>query len=54
MNDGLEFIETATGKTVRAARLEDGWLVESEDGVETRVTLAEFAANYEIRAGGDS
>jgi len=52
--DGLEFIESATGKTVQAARVDDGWLVESDDGTETHVTLAEFEANYTIRAGGDS
>jgi hypothetical protein len=50
--DGLEFIELATGETVLAEQVDDGWLVESADGSETRVTNAEFEANYRIRAGG--
>jgi hypothetical protein len=50
--DGLEFIELATGETVLAERVDDGWLVESADGSETRVTNLEFEANYRIRAGG--
>jgi hypothetical protein len=52
--DGLEFVEIATGLTVLAARVDDGWLLESADGSETRVTNAEFEANYRIRAGGAS
>jgi hypothetical protein len=50
--DGLEFIELATGQTVLAEQVDEGWLVESDDGSETRVTNAEFEANYRIRAGG--
>jgi hypothetical protein len=52
--DGLEFIEIATGETVLAARVADGWLLESADGSEKHVTTAEFEANYRIRAGGAS
>jgi hypothetical protein len=50
--DGLEFIEIATGETVLAERVDEGWLLESADGSETRVTDAEFETNYRIRAGG--
>jgi hypothetical protein len=52
--DGLEFIEIATGRTVLAAEVADGWMLESDDGTETRVTTAEFEARYRIRLGGDS
>ena len=52
--DGLEFIELATGRTVLAARVDDGWMLESADGGETVVTNAEFEANYRVRLGGDS
>ena len=52
--DGLEFIEIATGETVLAARVEDGWMLESPDGTERRVTNGEFEANYRVRAGGAS
>ena len=52
--DGLEFIEKATGKTVRATRADDGWTVESDDGQEKRLSIEEFGEEYEIRAGGDS
>jgi hypothetical protein len=52
--DGLEFIEVATGMTVLAAKVDDGWMLESPDGTEKRVTTAEFEVNYRIRLGGDS
>jgi hypothetical protein len=32
--DGLVFIEIGSGETVLAARLEDGWMLESADGSE--------------------
>jgi hypothetical protein len=53
-SDGLEFIEIATGETVLAARVHDGWLLESADGSEKHVTDAELETNYRIRAGGAS
>ena len=53
-DDGLEFVEIATGETVLVARVDDGWLVESADGSEARVTNAEFETDYRIRAGGAS
>jgi hypothetical protein len=52
--DGLEFIEIATGETVIAAQVEDGWMLESPDGSEKLVTDAEFETNYRVRAGGAS
>jgi hypothetical protein len=52
--DGLEFIEIATGMTVLAAKVDDGWMLESADGTEKRVTTAEFEAQYRVRLGGDS
>jgi hypothetical protein len=52
--DGLEFIEIATGETVLAARLEDGWMLESADGSERLVTNVEFESKYRVRAGGAS
>jgi hypothetical protein len=52
--DGLEYIEIASGMTVSASRVDEGWIVESADGTEKHVTTSEFEANYEIRAGGDS
>jgi hypothetical protein len=52
--DGLEFIEVATGMTVLAAKVDDGWMLESADGTEKRVTTAEFEARYRVRLGGDS
>jgi hypothetical protein len=52
--DWLEFIEIATGRTVLAAKVDDGWMIESDDGTEMRVTVAEFEARYRIRLGGDS
>ncbi len=52
--DGLEFIELATGETVLAARVDEGWMLEFADGSEKRVTKAEFETNYRVRAGGAS
>jgi hypothetical protein len=52
--DRLEFIEIATGITVLAAKVADGWMLESADGTEKRVTTAEFEAHYRVRLGGDS
>jgi hypothetical protein len=52
--DGLEFIENATGMTIRATRVDDGWIIESDDGEEKPVTFADFEARYVVRAGGDS
>jgi hypothetical protein len=54
LGDGLEFIEIASGKTVLAAHIEDGWMLESADGSERLVTDAEFAVQYRVRAGGAS
>ena len=52
--DGLEFIELATGETVLAARVDDGWMLEFADGSEKHVTDEDFETDYRIRAGGAS